>query len=275
VSKPPDEIPWNVPAYIADTTHLTTIQHGAYILILFCMWRHGGKLQDDDRILAAVAKLPVGIWKRIMGPIRALLMPADEPGFVTQKRLSKNLSHEIQVREKNSASAKLGGIAKALKSHDRTLPNGSGTAPETATRTAAERQPVGTLPEDPALRVLESSFKDSGDSKKKENKSSAKRNSGEPLPDGWEPTEELIQYGIDLGFSRPDVLGFAEDLRIWAGANAHRRDTWKAGAKGWALAFQGWMRRRRDEGPKPKAGRPAADRVTPADLASGKFRRAQ
>ena len=40
-------------AYLGDTTHLTTIEHGAYMLLLMVSWRSPDcRLPDDDAMLA-------------------------------------------------------------------------------------------------------------------------------------------------------------------------------------------------------------------------------
>ena len=52
-------------AYLSDTTHLSTIEHGAYFLLLMCMWRSGGSLPDNDKLLARYTKLTAGQWRRI------------------------------------------------------------------------------------------------------------------------------------------------------------------------------------------------------------------
>jgi uncharacterized protein YdaU (DUF1376 family) len=47
--------------YLADTMHLSTEQHGAYLLLLFHLWRRG-ILQDDDAVLAQITGLPIRAW---------------------------------------------------------------------------------------------------------------------------------------------------------------------------------------------------------------------
>jgi uncharacterized protein YdaU (DUF1376 family) len=47
--------------YLADTMHLTTEQHGAYLLLLFHLWRRGS-LRDDDAVLAKVSGLGENAW---------------------------------------------------------------------------------------------------------------------------------------------------------------------------------------------------------------------
>ncbi len=93
-------MPFYVDAYIGDTMRLTTTEHGAYLLILFAMWRAGGVLPNDDRTLARTAKLTSGQWKRIkpvlMGPFLHV-----EGGFVTQAKLLetiKAVKRKIQSR---------------------------------------------------------------------------------------------------------------------------------------------------------------------------------
>ena len=47
--------------YLGDTGHLTTTQHGAYLLLMMHYWRKG-ELPDDDRQLAKITKLSLKSW---------------------------------------------------------------------------------------------------------------------------------------------------------------------------------------------------------------------
>ena len=49
--------------YLADTMHLSTEQHGAYLLLLFHLWRRG-VLHDDDVVLAKITGLDKSAWSR-------------------------------------------------------------------------------------------------------------------------------------------------------------------------------------------------------------------
>lgn len=74
-------------AYLGDTTHLTTIEHGAYLLLLISMWRTPDKkLPDDDGKLARYARLTKGQWVRIKATLMPFFTVTD--GYLTQGRLS-------------------------------------------------------------------------------------------------------------------------------------------------------------------------------------------
>jgi hypothetical protein len=63
---------------------------------------------------------------------------------------------------------------------------------------------------------------------------------GRSLPEDWQPRHSDVAYGYDLGLSYAEIGGIAEDLRLWAAANANRQIARKAN---WSAAFRGWMRR--------------------------------
>lgn len=97
-------------AYLGDTAHLTTIEHGAYLLLLMTAWRaKDTKLPDDDRLLARYTRCTVGQWKRLR-PILSAFFTV-ENGFWQQGRLT---DEAVAVRQKRDAAA-ANGRASALK----------------------------------------------------------------------------------------------------------------------------------------------------------------
>ena len=99
-------------AYLADTGHLTTIEHGAYMLLLMTMWRAGGSLPNDDKQLARYARMTAAQWARI----KPTMMPFFKvsPDSITQGRLTDELVAVRQKRAKQSDNAR----AKWRKNRD-------------------------------------------------------------------------------------------------------------------------------------------------------------
>lgn len=100
-------------AYLADTGHLTTIEHGAYLLLLITMWRNGGKLPNDDKQLARFARMTGGQWARIKPNIMPFFTVLSDG--ITQGRLTDELGIVRQKSAKQSNSAK----AKWRKEHNK------------------------------------------------------------------------------------------------------------------------------------------------------------
>ena len=86
-------------AYLGDTTHLTTLEHGAYLLLLIAAWRSPNcRLPNDDKMLARYTKLTPAQWKRIKPMILSFFDEkdnwlyqgrlSDESSFVKQKSKS-------------------------------------------------------------------------------------------------------------------------------------------------------------------------------------------
>lgn len=99
--------------YLGDTRHLTTEQHGAYLLLLMTMWRSDGVLSDDPSKLARIAGLTVARWRKISADVLAFFTPCE--GGLTQGRLAAELTIADEKSEKRSQAGKAGARAKALK----------------------------------------------------------------------------------------------------------------------------------------------------------------
>lgn len=99
-------MPLSVGDYLADTGHLTTTQHGAYLLLLMHYWRKRS-LPENDKQLAAIAKLPLRIWLRIKPTIQA---------FFYDGWKHKRVEEELEKRQKVSSQRALSGSKGGLKS---------------------------------------------------------------------------------------------------------------------------------------------------------------
>ena len=190
--------------YLGDTQHLTIEQSGMYLHLLFAMWRAGGSLPHNEIKLARIVRVPLRKWKNVCSEVMEFFDVAD--GMLTQKRLSDELQ-KVKAKCQLRRNAGLAGVAaKALKYKKQASANG---------------QPkVKHLPEPEPLAT-----------------NVAKREKrAHPLPPDWHPTENHFLEGEELGFSAPEVLEMAEDMRLWAGAKGEVK-------KNWDMAFSGWMRR--------------------------------
>lgn len=93
-------------AYLGDTTHLTTIEHGAYLLLLIAMWRTAdNSLPGEDKMLARYTRLNAAQWARV----KPVLMPffREKEGRITQGRLTDEAAAVRQHSRKQSDRAKV------------------------------------------------------------------------------------------------------------------------------------------------------------------------
>lgn len=102
--------PW-MPLYIADylkdTTHLGAIESGAYLHLIMDYWQNG-KLPDDDRHLARIAKLTDKEWKGLKPVLQAFF----HDGW-KHKRIDIELAHAEEVSSKRRDAAHARHQAKA------------------------------------------------------------------------------------------------------------------------------------------------------------------
>lgn len=99
--------------YIADTTHLTLEEHGAYLLILMAMWRAGGRIASDDVTMRQICRVSQKRWVAIKARVIAMLDAGD--GFFTQKRLVEEYEKAAHKSAARKTSGSVGGKVSALK----------------------------------------------------------------------------------------------------------------------------------------------------------------
>jgi uncharacterized protein YdaU (DUF1376 family) len=136
-------MPLYIADYLADTTRLTTEQHGAYFLLILDYWRNGPP-PDIDATLAQITKLTPAKW-RAMRPILVEKFKV-ESGRWKHKRVERELgkAREMQStlseRGRAGAAARWGGNDDPSGSSGNASGNASGNGPSNATGNASGMQ---------------------------------------------------------------------------------------------------------------------------------------
>lgn len=92
-------MPLHIADYLADTGHLTATEHGAYLLLIMHYWQNG-RLPENERVIARIAKLTPAQWEES----RDMLAMLFGPGW-THKRIDAELSKADDIIEKRKAAA--------------------------------------------------------------------------------------------------------------------------------------------------------------------------
>ena len=211
--------------YLGDTRHLTTEQHGAYLLLMMTMWRQGGSLPNDASKLARIAGVSPRRWHLISDDVMAFFdIDGDQ---ITQKRLVEEYQKCVSISEKRSVSGKAGGISKSLKNNNTGLAN--------AKQMPKHTQISDIIKEDnPSLPTVDRSPSQKSTSEKSE------KSRGATLPDDWSPKDRHFSLAEELGGDEAFVRKQAEAMRDWALGNQNRQVARKSD---WDRTFNGWLRR--------------------------------
>jgi uncharacterized protein YdaU (DUF1376 family) len=104
-------MPLYVADYMADAAHLTTVEHGAYLLLLMTYWQRGGPLPDNDKKLARIAGLGMREWARIRPTILEFFEIA------RSEWVHKRVETELSNLRAKSLKKRNGGLARAKQMH--------------------------------------------------------------------------------------------------------------------------------------------------------------
>lgn len=83
--------------YLADTSHLSTVQHGAYLLLLMHYWRKG-PLPNDPEQLANICKLTLDAWS-IAQAVLVQFFSIEDDGKLHQKRADREIATALGKRK--------------------------------------------------------------------------------------------------------------------------------------------------------------------------------
>ncbi|WP_421782646.1 YdaU family protein [Kiloniella litopenaei] len=96
--------------YLADTRHLSTEEHGAYMLLIGAYWMAGAPLVDDDKRLARITGLSLRKWKSIR--------PVLEEFFTIEQKkwISKRINDELfDAKNKHLKRVEAGKKSRGLR----------------------------------------------------------------------------------------------------------------------------------------------------------------
>lgn len=125
-AKPDAWMPFYIAAYLSDTAHLSTEQHGGYVLLLLACWKGQGFLPDDDDQLQSITRMMDKPWTRARKILRGFFTPTGD-GRLTQKRLASEYANAVLVYRKRVDSSMAGVNARAAKQQNdppNDVPNG-------------------------------------------------------------------------------------------------------------------------------------------------------
>lgn len=102
-------MPLYVGDYLSATTRLTTEQHGAYFLLLLDYWKSGPP-PDDDAVLAQIARMSPGAWRKARMALIGFF--SIEDGKLIQKRVERERIRAAAKIEERSKAGKAGAAKR-------------------------------------------------------------------------------------------------------------------------------------------------------------------
>ena len=196
-------------AYLADTTHLTCEEHGAYLLLLGAMWRRDGSVPNDDKDIARILGVTLAKWRKIKLRLDPFLVI--EPETISQENLRKIWKKTQEKIAKNSLNGARGGRASSSNNKDLDQANASNSL-----------KPNQSIPE-PEPR------------KERDTNVSPKKKKGCRIPDNFEPDITwAVKQGLTVYTAGIEAAQFRDFWKAKAGANAVKLN--------WNATWRNWVR---------------------------------
>lgn len=94
-------MPLYVADYMADAAHLSTLEHGAYLLLIMTYWQRGEPLPADDRKLSRIARMTEAEWAEVRDMMAEFFTEAD--GEWHHKRIDQELAIAVSTTRPSQA----------------------------------------------------------------------------------------------------------------------------------------------------------------------------
>lgn len=231
-------MPLYVADYMADAAHLTTTQHGAYMLLIMTYWQRGEALPSDDRKLARIARMTPDEWAENREDLEEFFQVSET--HWQHKRIEAELQKVREKSEKAASAAKRrhsGRTADAEQTHCGRTADAQRTQCHTDTDTDTDRLDAREGAADPPSAP------------------SGRKKPRQTIPHDWQPSDTGRQYAVRHGLSIAQAEAEAEKFRDHWLAKGEARADWEAS---WRL----WVRKSRE----PPPWVPDAAKLTPRQL---------
>lgn len=224
MSDAPQWMPFYVADYLADTGELSTLEHGAYMLLLLYHWQHRA-LPTDDARLARIARVTAGEWASMRDALAAHFM--DD---WCHKRVLEELAKADETISNRIAAGKAGASARYGKGSGKRIAELQQKVQQTDT-------PIPS-PSDTTTSVVVDAPKDVS----RETRKRATR-----LPENYDPDlHEALTEGLTLLDAAREAAKFKDYWKAKAGADGAKLD--------WDATWRNWIRRAAEaKGVTPKA----------------------
>lgn len=90
--------------YLADTSHLSTLEHGVYLLLIMNYWQRGKPLPAGDEKVARIARITTEEWLAVKDNILPFFTEKD--GQLIHHRIERDLASVLEKSEQASAAGR-------------------------------------------------------------------------------------------------------------------------------------------------------------------------
>jgi len=115
----PAWMPLYVSDYLADTGHLSTLEHGAYLLLIMHYWQNGS-LPTDEKKLARITRMRLELWRKLAPQLKDFFDDSWR-----HERIERELSEASDILSKRSKAGKAGASGRWGKRNADAMANAS------------------------------------------------------------------------------------------------------------------------------------------------------
>ncbi|MBS1093851.1 YdaU family protein [Gluconobacter wancherniae] len=229
--------------YLADTMRLSTIQHGAYLLLLMEYWRQGPLVDDMDE-LCAVCRTDRKTWDKTIWPSLSRFFEKKDDGLLHQKRADNERANAAEKKVKRSEAANARWGKKECKDDA----NASGMHEQSTCK--GDDTQSSPLPSSLRSETSLTSF----ESERAQNPKSEKSKRACRLPADWRPSPEMAEFARSNGVDPERTAAVFRDY--WVGVPDP-----KGRKADWSATWRNWVRREDGMQPNPQRTAPSDRRA--------------